>query len=234
MVDSTPIKSFRFRDLPSEVRTATAFLKYQFLIMCCTRYAKKYIASSSANLDKIFADFLDISDLLSPTHLQHEVETAILRTSKETYREAYDAMAKTNRFVKITSVEGIPMQRTLCALQAPIVSMQNGSVNKFKGYVLAVHLDYKSRDTPRRNDHGPGLQAFSCMVLHRDMQKVCESINDGDAHRKGVNADMKMCFTVAPILDAMQASTISPFFDDFFTKKTQEALLKPFTAIMHG
>ena len=167
--------------------------------------------------------------------MRHDGGTAILRTSKETYREAYDVMVKTNRFVKITSVGGIALRPSLCGQQVPLCSLDENVVNSFKGYVLGVHLDCKSSDLSLRDDRGkPALEPFTCMVLHRDLDKVCRAFNDVDAHQKGFTAMLKMCITVAPVLDTMRDNAISPSFDDFFTKKTQETLLNPFTANMYG
>ncbi|KAI1523634.1 hypothetical protein PtrSN002B_011171 [Pyrenophora tritici-repentis] len=45
---------------------------------------------------------------------------------------------------------------------------------------------------------------------------------------------LKMSVTIAPNLANMRADPISPSFDDFFTKKTQQALLKPLTDNLYG
>lgn len=185
--------------------------------------------------EKDWANFVDYSYLITDVRVRHDFGSAILRTSKETYREAYDVMVKTNRFVKITSVRGIPLRPSLFGQEVPLVSVDDYVVNSFKGYVLDVHLDYKSSDPSLRDDRWRlALEPFTCMVLHRDLDKVCEAFNNGDAHRKGLIATLKMRITVAPVLDAMRDNAISPFFDDFFTKKTQETLLRPFTANLYG
>ncbi|KAE8844222.1 hypothetical protein HRS9122_05325 [Pyrenophora teres f. teres] len=220
MTDNTPITPFRFRDLPGEIRK-----KIYCLILCEFRRPEE---KSDNSLDLL-------NCMETNTLVEHEVETTILLTSKEIYREAYDVMVKTNRFVKITSVRSIPLPVALSGHQAPLVSAKERVVNNFKGYVLDIHLNYKREGQSVRDDRElPGRQAMTCMVLHRDLVKVCSAFNDLDAHLKGLVAMLKMSITIAPNLECMRSDPISPSFDDFFTKKTQQALLKPLTDNLYG
>jgi hypothetical protein len=81
-----------------------------------------------------------IEDMLRGTRAEHRLETTILRVSKQTYLEAYDVMIKTNRFVKISSVRGLPVRLPLTGLRVPMVTMDEEFVEHFEGYVLTVHL----------------------------------------------------------------------------------------------
>lgn len=84
-----------------------------------------------------------MEDVLQLPRVEHRIETSILRTSKEIYREAYDIMVKTNRFVKVTSVDGLPVIGALSGQQTPVVTQEKFLVDQFKGYVLSVHFGLK-------------------------------------------------------------------------------------------
>ena len=75
--------TFRFRDLPSEIRNQI----YRELL--CGFKSRPTTADPSAMLGFVPA--------------RHDIDTGILRTNKSIYREAYDVLIKTNRFVKVRS-----------------------------------------------------------------------------------------------------------------------------------
>jgi hypothetical protein len=79
-------------------------------------------------------------DMLRGTRAEHRLETTILRVSKQTYLEAYEVMIKTNRFVEVSSVRGLPVRLPVTGLGVPMVTMNEEAVEQFESYVLAVHL----------------------------------------------------------------------------------------------
>ncbi|EDU46268.1 conserved hypothetical protein [Pyrenophora tritici-repentis Pt-1C-BFP] len=210
MTNIMPITSFRFRDLPGETTTNTfhRIRKKIYRVLLCefTRPAEKT------------ANSLDIVNYMETnTLVEHGVETAILCRSKEIYREAYDVMVLTNCFVKITSVKGIPLPAALSGYQAPLVSANERAVNNFKGYT----------STPR-------VEHYETVGCLDDLVKVWNAFKYLEAHATGLISKLKMSVTIAPNLANMRADPISPSFDDFFTKKTQQALLKPLTDNLYG
>jgi hypothetical protein len=110
----------RFRDLPSEIRNKV------YCELLSNSKAISTIVGTSTKLD------------FAPA--AHDIDTAILCTNTVTSREAYDVMAKTNRFVKVKSVPGLPLCTLLNGLRVPIVTEKKKVVNGFRGYVLAIDL----------------------------------------------------------------------------------------------
>jgi hypothetical protein len=47
--------------------------------------------------------------ILEPLKIKHSIDTAILRTSTEVHREAYDVMIKSNEFVLVKTTHGLPI-----------------------------------------------------------------------------------------------------------------------------
>ncbi|KNG50335.1 hypothetical protein TW65_02270 [Stemphylium lycopersici] len=81
----------------------------------------------------------------------NNVETAILRTSKETYYEAFDVMIKTNRFVKTSSEPGLPIKAALNGQRVPMFTVDKDLVDRFEGYVLGMHLGLSGPKLEREN-----------------------------------------------------------------------------------
>ena len=140
-------------------------------------------------------------------------------------------MIKTNRFVKIVSVRELKLRMLLCALRVPVVCEDKIKVEQFKGYVLAVDLGCKAPsqlyDEP---ESIPYTHACTLMILHRDVQIFCRALTDGDVHFTKYSQNLLLTITMAPVLDAMRRVELTPFF----TRKTQETLLAPFEAELHG
>ncbi|CAN9329941.1 unnamed protein product [Alternaria alternata] len=135
MATAASSSSFRFRDLPGEIRN-----KVYRIVLCSFRPPPTTIEPSS---------------FFTPELAKHDIETSILRTSKETYLEAYDVMVKSNRFVKITSSRGHSLRGPLKGRAIRMIAIDEEIVDKFKGYVLSVHIGFKS---PRKISitHDPG------------------------------------------------------------------------------
>jgi hypothetical protein len=206
---------FRFRDLPSEIRNKV----YRELLSDFKR----------------IPTVPDISKMLDFVPADHNIDTAILRTNTATYREAYDVMVKTNRFVKVTSVPGLPLRTLLNAMQVPIVAKKKKVVNRFRGYVLAIELgSAKSITLPQDQLVSQLLQSCTLMILHRDIEVFCAALSDGDAHVPGYSCNLQISMTVAPILDERRSAEHMPSFDDFFSEATQKSLLEPFRTQLRG
>jgi hypothetical protein len=175
------------------------------------------------------------SSFLTTTLAEHQVQTAILRTSKETYREAYSLMVKTNRFVKITSSRGLPIWLAMAGQAVRFIAIDEDIVDRFKGYVLGVHIGFKRpQDTASTPGSDSLREPVTAMILHSDLERFCKALNDGDLHQPGFSDKIKISITMAPVLDTVSDNTLSPKFDGFFTEKTQERLFMPFMTNLFG
>ncbi len=178
---------------------------------------------------------IDISSFFTEIRAEHDVETAILRKSKETYREAYDVLVKTNRFVKITSSRGLPVRPAVAGQALPMIAIQKDIVDKFKGYVLSVHVGFKEpREIPTLPDPDNMLEPVTAMILHSDLGRFCKALNDGDLHDSSFSESVKLIITMAPVLDTVKGNTLSPNFESFFTKKMQKILFMPLITTLFG
>lgn len=209
-MSSTP---FRFRDLPSEIRN-----KVYGELLCS--FGPRPTTADLGNMFKLAS-------------ARHTIDTAILRTNKTTYLEAYDVMIKKNRFVKITSIQGLKLQLLLCGLQVPVVTSNKRIVDSFRGYVLEINL--RCGKPLFATDDSLGVMGpCNLMVLHRDMDVFCEALADGDAHSPGYREDLQISMTVAPILNEPQFLESKPPMREFFSETTQQILLAPFRAHLRG
>jgi hypothetical protein len=190
---------------------------------------------------KLLCDFkprsntFDVSSMLGLVPAHHGIDTAILRTNTAIYREAYDVMIKTNRFVKVTSIRGLPLQTVLNGLQVPIVSWDENKVKSFNGYVLAVDIGCaRSLQIPQNMPNADLLNPCTLMILHRDMEVFCNAFTDGDARVRSFSKNVQISMVVAPILSELRLTRYSPSFEDYFSKTTQKTLLAPFRTILRG
>jgi hypothetical protein len=95
---------FRFLDLPREFRH-----KIYHILLCS--FAPRPTAVT------LPLHGPDGEDIISyPKYAKYAVSTAILRVSRQTHKEGYDAMVKTNKFVRITSNGGLPLRMLLSHL----------------------------------------------------------------------------------------------------------------------
>jgi len=207
---------FPFRSLPSEIRN-----KIYRELLCAFQAPPETVTAASA---------FDNSFHPSP----HSIDTAILRTNTITHREAYDVLVKTNRFVRITSVHGVPLRRLMQSLMVPVVASRI-SAQQFKGYVLAVHLGCKE---PVRVQEGTGFEGMlepqDLIILHRDLDSLCRALADADAHKAGLIANFELSIKVAPVLSDQVSTRYTPSFDNFFSETTQKTLLAPFRNHLYG
>ncbi|KAI4911227.1 uncharacterized protein J4E92_010282 [Alternaria infectoria] len=217
MASATSSTPFRFRDVPGEIRN-----KIYRIALCSFSPPPTTIT-------------IQPSSFLTATLAEHQVETAILRVSKETYREAYSVMIKTNRFVKVTSSRGLPMRLAMAGQAVRMIAIDRDIVDRFKGYVLGVHIGFKLPQFARSPLDSENLrEPVTAMILYSDLDRFCKALNDGDLHDPGFSEKIKISITMAPVLDVASSNTLSPDLNGFFTKKTQETLFMPFMANLFG
>jgi hypothetical protein len=206
---------FRFGDLPREIRN-----KIYRELLCDFRPRPTSI---------------DVNSMFKFELAKNDIHAAILRTSKAVYAEAYDTMIKNNRFVKITSLQNVPLGLLVNGLRVRVVTPKKKAVESFKGYVLGCQVG-ASRDIPIQQGGPSADLAKAChlMVLHRDMDVFCSALMDGDAHCPGITQLFQITITVAPILSVRQPSKHSPLLNDFFSVETQKTLLAPFRTALRG
>lgn len=162
----------------------------------------------------------------------HGVDTAILRTSSQIYREAYDVMVKENRFVLIQSMGGLPIAGLLNKLEIPVIGDDKTYISKFRGFVLAVFF---STDRPIQNVEATSslLNPCSIMILDGDLHIFCEGLLKGDNLMFGFSVSLRMSIVVGPGLICPP-----PHYEDslvdFYTEKTQNSLLNPFREVPRG
>ncbi|EAT90819.1 hypothetical protein HBI56_216340 [Parastagonospora nodorum] len=207
--------TFRFRDLPREIRD-----KIYRELLCNFKPRPE-------------EGFMSAEETFEYTQANNGNEAAILRTNKDVYREAYDVMVKTNRFVRLTSARGLPIILLLQSIRVPIVTSDKAKVEQFKGYVLALRIGSTvPPNTPQ--DDLEISQPCSVMILHRDMGWLCQALSDGDAHRKGFSLVVQISIDVAPALIEPLPIGHVTFLQDFFSETTQATLLAPFRTLLRG
>lgn len=214
-MSSEAISPFRFRSLPSEIRN-----KIYRILLC--------------DFAPPLPDDVRLSSYVEMEQARiarHTIETAILLTNKATYREAYHVMVKTNRFVRVESVRGLPLLSLMEPMRMPIVSVERHIVERFKGYVLTVHVGTTSRLQPEEDSP---YEASSLMMLHRDMDRFCKGLQDGDLHVSGFSQTLRLSIMMAPVIYSVQRIEFAPDFDGCFSVGTQELLLAPFGTLLRG
>lgn len=114
---------FRFMDLPGEIRNKV----YGFLLCAFDEAPEEYDPG----------DYLLACPTRNFTFVTHSVDTAILCTNSKIHREAYDFMVKTNRFVRVSCLRGLPIITMLRIHRVPVVTVQR-SLEHFKGLVSFI------------------------------------------------------------------------------------------------
>ncbi|KAF2117331.1 hypothetical protein BDV96DRAFT_24012 [Lophiotrema nucula] len=244
-------KPFRFLDLPLEIRQKIYRLK-----LCCFKPLKPYGLVERQYQCIQHAGF-DAGKPVRTCRARHEVETAILRTSKQVYCEGFDVMVKTNRFVHVES-KGIELSHLLHSMQTPVVTNDalQSSADQFPGYVLTLSLaPYRRRkigdDLSSINwaseQHEPddeegfysdkqNTPRYSLMILGRDWGRFCKLLADTDIYVDNFRTGVKLTLTINGIAGSSslwQGETLKNL-KAFFNEKTQYQLLLPFRKQLRG
>ncbi len=212
IMNSTEAASFRFQDLPTEIRCRV----YQ-IILCD-------FAQTARVCDTMRNPTLPLGRV-HHNRVHHSVETAILRTCSSIYHEAYDVMVKSNRFVKIIlgswAAKAIVQNARLL-----VVTAHKDQVEKFSGYVLELNLGLEIEDYMTTE-----IQEFDrIMVLHRDLDRICVHLLCADAghYASGICRDLTLAITVGHTSELTPSSKLGSLPEKYFTEKTQQLLLAPF------
>jgi hypothetical protein len=114
-------KPFRFMDLPAELRN-----RVYALLLCSFDQKRNTHANMLDNL---------LMESLWQIRIKDTINTAILQTSSQVYREAYDVMVKKNQFVLLSSKGGIPLRSMLATQYTPVIAL-NEQTKHFKKYAI--------------------------------------------------------------------------------------------------
>ena len=164
---------------------------------------------------------------------EHAIDTSILLASKQIHKEAYAAMVKTNRLVRVTTCGGFPLRLLLNHLRVPVVTEDEDSVDNFKGYVLSVSLTFPKEVGDIYQETPFSIEPGSFMLLGRDMDVFCDILMDGDVNLPGFGMKVALKIAVAPGSILVPSSYKEPI-SDFFSETTQQVLLQPFRKRLSG
>jgi hypothetical protein len=114
------VKAFPFLSLPAELRN-----KIYKLLLC------SFVEPTTSLYEKFNCRMRTIST--------GSIDTAILRTSTQVHREAYDVMVKTNRLVQVIHPKDPDLVRILKTKRVPIVLM---SGRHYQGYSMRITLTF--------------------------------------------------------------------------------------------
>ncbi|KAF2713857.1 hypothetical protein K504DRAFT_424837 [Pleomassaria siparia CBS 279.74] len=234
--------SFRFLDLPSELRN-----KIYSIVLCSFEPAPPSESLGKGLVRIQSGRIQEFTSGICPA--VHSIQTDILCTSKQVHREAYDVMVKTNQFVHVRTVD-ISMSQLLVGSQVPIVTLDRAHAEQFQGYLMKIAMhaipggsvdDYEQGEEDLDfDDFDPDIHAprvglgpyFSFMILGRDWKPFCHMLSEADIYIDGFSTNVKILLTMNPWPEEIP-NYKAPIVD-LFTLKTQEALLKPFRSQLRG
>lgn len=212
---------FRFCDLPREIRNQI----YRELL--CDFEPP----SPTVDASYMFAFMPD----------RHTIDTAILRTSTSIYQEAYDVMVKTNRFVRITSSGGVPVQMLILSGPVPVVTSCARAVRAFNGYALSWDLrpleeilHGPDHESSNHIEHAKCPEPLQVMIQYRYLSRFCRALADGELHIPDLKEAMQMSIQIGPVVAEQSRKRYAVFFDTFFSVITQKALLAPVLETCRG
>jgi hypothetical protein len=157
--------------------------------------------------------------------VNHSVNTAILRTSSQVHREAYDILVRSNQFVMIESHEHFPLRSLIQCFEVPVVTTNKAHIDNFPGVTMGILLR-SQRFIKSPDEEMCPLTPLSLLIHARDLDKFCEGMADMENHIKGINAAVVMAIVVAPVRDRPTVR-YKDSFTDFPSEKLQKDMLQP-------
>lgn len=220
VASTMPAATFRFLDLPREIRNKI----YRAALCSFEPPPTTFMPPPDADTSMDFMSRVTVA--------KHAIDTSILLASKQIHREAYDAMVKTNRFVRVTTSWGMPIRSLLNHLCVPVVTENKQSVDRFPGYVLSVSITCpKEVGTELQSPFS--LEPSSLMLLSRDMDRFCDILMDGNTYIPEFGSKVSLKIAVAPG-SILSSSPYKDSVTEFFTETTQQTLLQPFRSRLRG
>jgi hypothetical protein len=118
---------------------------------------------------------------------------------------------KPNRFVRILSARGLAARLPLIDLRVPIVAVDEGVVERFKGHMLGVHHSTNIlTQVPTNYSITQCYGLFKAMLLHRHLGCFCQGLTDGDSYVPRSNENLQISITVAPVMMSIRATACCP------------------------
>ena len=203
-------QAFRFFDLPGELRNEV------YKILLCS-----FEEPESSSDDEVKLRFC---------YLTSAIETAILRTSKKVYREAYDVMIKTNKFI-VVKAEGMNMLAYLLAsTKFPILKCTPKHIAEFNGAALSVRMVY-DRSIMTTGLKKRVITYRSFMFPSSGLMRFCEALSQSDVILDpDFPRSVEISVTVGPGLS--KASKGMGFAD--FLLVNEDTLLSSFRQYLRG
>lgn len=161
------------------------------------------------------------SDLLTTSHSSMSSTNGMQH--RQIHDEACNTMVETNRFVRIESGQGIPINDGLRGLRIPIISTNRKVIDHFKGYTISIRMTVRE---PEGTSNAIRWPSESFMLLARDMERFCQALIEVDARSVGITKNLEMTITIGP---HDRSSSPKPHTD-----KIQQSILQPFRKMLRG
>jgi hypothetical protein len=159
-----PEQSFRFLDLPGEIRN-----NIYNILLCSWEDRLEPESRLASGLSRRCPSY---------------PATALLRANKQLHHEAFDYMVKRNQFVRVTC-RGFRVSDLLLDYRlVPAVAVDSRKSSQFKGYVMHLALSKPALNGPSR------FGEHEIMMLRSDLPALCQQL-DVETLMTDVNATTK-------------------------------------------
>ena len=215
------MQPFRFLDLPGELRN-----KIYTITLCTFKRLNHEDEFPSTNPQSIES-------------LAQKLDTALLCTNRQVYKEAYDILIKINRFVQIK------VEDNMCLPMPPnstvITTNRNGSIfsadartsmDNFKGYVMSLSLASKYPRYPESIDADDVLGPAYFMILGDDLPLLCSLLDNMEGDQPFFNSNLKLSIRLVP--EPPRQPMCGDTLKDFFTNDATTELFRPLRRHIHG
>jgi hypothetical protein len=204
-------KAFRFLDLPGEIRDKI------YAIILCSVEARKPTSTEAyeSNPSGATEEFHETPSKL--THLRHNIEPQILRTSRSIYSEANYVMRRTNLFIKI--IVHIPFEeisQLLILKKIPILKIDRNKIKKFKCFVMSHEI---TSPVPQKG--------VAFLILYRDLDVFCKGLTD---YKYLITRDDDIVSHIVTLVDPCESKSL-PNSPIFYSRKLQEMLIAPYRTL---